>query len=100
MTVTQSFRRTPVRPRTASAYCERLVRPVRRECLDFIIPLGEKHLRNLLTDWVIHYNQGRPHSSLGPGIPDPQKLMPEARDRRSPAGRLSDSIKDVLGGLH
>ena len=93
--------RTPVRAPTANAYCERLVGTVRRECLDFIIPLGEKHLRKLLTDWVIHYNQGRPHSSLGPGIPDPQKLMPEARDRRHqlPADCRIRS-RDVLGGLH
>src|ERR1700730_16948028 len=49
--------RTPVRASTANAYCERLVGTVRRECLDFIIPLDEKHLRKLLTDWVIHYNQ-------------------------------------------
>ena len=93
--------RTPVRAPTANAYCERLVGTVRRECLDFIIPLDEKHLRKLLTDWVIHYNQGRPHSSLGPGIPDPQKLMPQARDRRHqlPADCRIRS-KDVLGGLH
>src|ERR1700682_1104891 len=62
----------------ANAYCERLVATVRRECLDFIIPLGERHLRKLLTDRVIHYNQGRPHSSLGPRIPDPQELRPQA----------------------
>ena len=86
---------------TANAYCERLVGIVRRECLDFIIPLGEKHLRKLLTDWIIHYNQGRFHSSLGPGIPDPQKLMPQARDRRHqlPADCRIRS-RDVLGGLH
>jgi hypothetical protein len=24
-----------------------------------------------LTEWVTHYNQGRPHTSLGPGLPDP-----------------------------
>src|SRR3984893_8823335 len=93
--------RTPVRAPTANAYLERLVGTVRRECLDFIIPLGEKHLRKLLTDWVVHYNQGRPHSSLGPGIPDPQKLMPHARERRHqlPADYRIRS-KDVLGGLH
>jgi len=47
--------RTPVRAPKANAYCERLVGSVRRECLDFMIPLGEKHLRRILSEWVTHY---------------------------------------------
>ena len=43
---------------------------ISRECLDFMIPLGEKHLRRIVAEWVTHYNQGRPHLSLGPGIPE------------------------------
>ena len=61
--------RTPVRAPQANAYCERLIGTIRRESLDFVIPLGERHLRRILREWVLHYNQGRPHSSLGPGIP-------------------------------
>ena len=49
---------TPARAPKANAYCERLVGSVRRECLDFMIPLGEKHLRRILAEWVTHYNQG------------------------------------------
>ena len=60
--------RTPLRAPTANAYCERLVGTMRRECLDFVIPLNERHLQMTLRSWVTHYNQGRPHSSLGPGI--------------------------------
>ena len=37
--------RTPVRAPKANAYCERLIGTVRRECLDFMIPLNERHLR-------------------------------------------------------
>src|SRR3989442_4923660 len=47
-----------------------LVGTIRRECLDFLIPLNERHLQRILKEWVAHYNRGRPHSSLGPGIPD------------------------------
>ena len=47
---------TPARAPKANAYCERLVGSVRRECLDFMIPLGEKHLRRILAEWVTHYN--------------------------------------------
>jgi transposase InsO family protein len=62
---------TPVRAPQANAFCERLVGTIRRECLDFVIPLTERHLRETLGRWVAHYNRGRPHSSLGPGLPDP-----------------------------
>src|SRR5215469_6696397 len=57
--------RTPVQAPKANAYCERLMGTLRRECLNYVIPLSEKHLRTILREWVAHYNQGRPHSSLG-----------------------------------
>jgi transposase InsO family protein len=44
---------------------------IRRECLDWLIPLSEPHLRSMLKDWVKHYNGARPHMALGPGVPDP-----------------------------
>ena len=52
--------RTPVGAPQANAYCERLVGTIRRECLDFLIPLGKNHLRMMLKEWVHHYNLGRP----------------------------------------
>jgi transposase InsO family protein len=61
--------KTPVRAPQANAFCERLIGTIRRECLDFIIPLNERHVRRLLREWVAHYNRGRPHTSLGPGFP-------------------------------
>ena len=48
--------RTPVRAPQANSYCERLVGTMRRECLDFMIPLGESCLRRILREWVKHYN--------------------------------------------
>jgi hypothetical protein len=57
----------PFRAPQANAFCERPVGTIRRECLDFLIPLNESHLRRILKQWVAHYNQSRPHSSLGPG---------------------------------
>src|SRR5690242_5866932 len=57
--------RTPVQAPTANAFCERLIGTIRRECLDFFIPLTERHLRLALKDFVAFYNRGRPHSSLG-----------------------------------
>src|SRR5437870_4054057 len=53
------------------AFCERLIGSARRECVDFMIPLNESHIRIILKPWVAHFNEGRPHSSLRPGIPEP-----------------------------
>ena len=57
--------RTPVQAPNANAYCERLMGTTRRECLDYVIPLNEKHLRRILREWVAHYNQGGPTQAWG-----------------------------------
>jgi putative transposase len=77
--------KTPVRSPRANAPCERLLGTLRRECLDFMIPLGEHHLRRLLSEWRWHYNAGRPHMSLGPGIPEPPRPCPH-RDKSTGTG--------------
>ena len=94
--------RTPIRAPKANAFCERLVGTMRRECLDWVIPLNEKHLRGILKEWITHYNRGRPHASLGPGIPEPTKNPPlcaECRRHELPEA-FQIRTKDVLGGLH
>jgi len=80
---------------------ERLVGTIRRECLDFLIPINERHLRRILTEFTTHYNRGRPHSALGPGIPEPPQDSLPATDQRHqlPIGYCIKS-KLVLGGLH
>jgi putative transposase len=93
--------RSPVAAPTANAHCERLIGSMRRECLDFVIPIDEWHLRHTLRQWSTHYNSGRPHRALGPGIPD-------APDRKLPLGNRRHEIpvdsrlasKSLLGGLH
>ncbi len=69
--------KTPFRAPQANTYCDRLVGSIRRECLDFLIPLNERQLQRTVKHWVDHYNRGRPHSSLGPGIPDPPWDLPQ-----------------------
>jgi transposase InsO family protein len=68
--------RSPVRAPRANSFCERLIGTLRRECLDWLISLSEKHVRLILREWVEHYNRARPHSSLGPGIPEPPEGLP------------------------
>ena len=62
--------KTPVRAPQANAFCERVIGTMRRECLDFLIPLNERHVHAILREWVRHYSRVRPHASLGPGIPE------------------------------
>jgi hypothetical protein len=79
--------KTPVRCPQANAFCERLIGTIRRECLDWLIVLHERHLRFILREWVIHHNQGRPHTSLGPGIPDvPLDTLARHNRHRIPDG--------------
>jgi len=94
--------KTPVRTPVANAICERVIGTMRRECLDFVIPLNERHLYGIAKEWVAHYNQGRPHMSLGPGIPLPIRALPVSRQahrHRIPAGQCVVA-RPVLGGLH
>ena len=55
---------TPVRAPNANAVCERLIGTLRRECLDHMIVLDERHLLRVLREYVEHYNAMRPHRSL------------------------------------
>jgi putative transposase len=93
--------KTPVRAPKATAYCERLVGTIRRKCLDFLIPLNEGHLKRILREYVRHYNRGRPHSSLGPGIPEPLQIsVPAAGHRHKLPTGFRIKSTPVLGGLH
>ena len=94
--------KTPVRSPQANALCERLLGTLRRECLDFLIPLTEDHLRHILHAWVRHYNTGRPHLALGPGIPQPLPPVPvphQEHQHRIPP-HLRVVARPILGGLH
>jgi transposase InsO family protein len=68
--------RTPYRSPQANSICERMIGTLRRECLDWLIPMSESHLRDTVKQWAAHYNRGRPHMSLGPGVPDPPPGIP------------------------
>ena len=71
--------RTPVRAPRANAYAERWVRTGREDCLDWLLILGERHLRQVVREYADHYNHSRPHRALGLRAPLP-------RARGQPAG--------------
>jgi hypothetical protein len=55
---------TPARAPNANAYAERFVRSIKEEYLDRLIPIGERHFRRALTEYVAHYHGERNHQGL------------------------------------
>ena len=95
--------KSPPRCPKTNAICERVIGTIRRECLDWVIPLSEAHLRLILTEWVARYNQGRPHSMLGPGVPDPPRalaVVPKSESRHRLAAGTLVLVRSIMSGLH
>jgi transposase InsO family protein len=94
--------KTPPQTPQANALCERLIGTLRRECLGFLTPLTAHHLRRILHGWIGHYNTGRPHMPLGPGIPQLPSHLPAAL--QAPRHRLPEHLRvvtrPILSGLH
>jgi len=84
----------PQAPR-ANAICERMIGTLRREVLDRMLIINERHLNQVLTEYLRHYNTARPHRTLGQlapcqaGAPPTQMNLADHRIRR----------KHVLSGL-
>ncbi len=85
--------RTPIRAPRANATCERFLGSVRRECLDHVLVLGERHLHRVLREYVAYFNQERPHQGIGQATPE---QLPAAMHNRTGPVRAVP----VLGGLH
>ena len=56
---------TPFQAPNANAYAERFVRSTKHECLDRVIPFGERHLRQTIAEFVEHDHGERNHQGLG-----------------------------------
>ena len=84
--------RTPVRAPQANAIAERWIATARRELLDRMLIINRRHLRAVLTEYVAHFNDHRPHRALGQAAPLrslPPPAPPSQFQRR----------RDLLGGL-
>ena len=86
--------RTAVKAPLTNSICERFVGSVRREALDHVIVLGERHLKFVLEEYSFRYfNTARPHQGLGQRIP--------VSTPRQPCSDASKVVAmPVLGGLH
>src|SRR5439155_12920093 len=51
-------------------FAERLIGSIRRECLDHVLVLGERHLRRILTRYFAYYHRARTHLALDKDAPD------------------------------
>jgi transposase InsO family protein len=70
--------RTPVRTPVANTFAERWIGSIRRELLDRTIIWNQRQLERLVTDYMSHYNQHRPHRSLDQRPPTPTHGPPPA----------------------
>ena len=76
--------------RVSNCYAERWIRSVRRECLDQLLIVNERHLQRVLAEYIVFYNERRPHQGLGQACPVPLAPSP---------GNGPIQCRDVLGGI-
>jgi hypothetical protein len=67
----------PTAPRSPwqNAYAERLIGSIRREVLDHVVVLGERHLRHVLLSYMTYHNEARTHLSLDKDAPIPREVQ-------------------------
>ncbi len=87
--------KTPPRAPKANAYAERWVRTARTECLDWILVWNRRHLEQVLTEYLRHYNCARPHRGVNLQVPILATHPPYAEIKE--LRRVERT--DVLGGL-
>lgn len=70
----------PIAPHSPwqNPYCERVIGSIRRECLNHVIVLGERHLRRILAEYFDYYHNSRCHLSLDRNSPLPRQVEPES----------------------
>jgi putative transposase len=72
-------------------FVERVIGSIRRECLDHVIIINERHLRRVLSSYVRYYHEWRTHLSLNKDCPETRPILPPA------AGKIVAVAQ--LGGL-
>ncbi|HEY9756118.1 MAG TPA: integrase core domain-containing protein [Oculatellaceae cyanobacterium] len=81
-----------------NAIAERWVRSVREECLDKLIILNERHLRRVLTEYLVYYNTRRPHQGIDQDSPlglEPGSTTAPIRYRKVLGGIIRDYYREA-----
>jgi putative transposase len=80
---TLEIREAVIAPRSPwqNAYAERVIGSIRRECLDHVVVIGERHLREILSKYVDYYNGTRTHLSLSKDAPEPRSVQLPSQGR-------------------
>jgi putative transposase len=88
------IRQVVIAPRAPwqNPFAERVIGSTRRECLDLVMVLNERHLRRLLRSYLVYYNVTRPHQSL-------DNNSPRRREVQSVGSGRIVAVPEV-GGLH
>ena len=73
-----------------NGFAERLIGSIRRECLDHIMVLGQRHLRRILTSYFAYYHRSRTHLALEKDAPDHREVQRDGKIVTIPQ----------VGGLH
>ena len=73
-----------------NGFAERLIGSIRRECVDYIVILGEAHLRRILRTYARYYNDIRTPWSLNKDAPVSCSVQRTGNIKSRP----------LLGGLH
>jgi putative transposase len=91
---TLDIRETVIAPRSPwqNAYAERVIGSIRRECLDHVVVMGERHLLGILSKYFDYYNRTRTHLSLAKDAPRSRRVQPPSQGRVVAMPRV--------GGLH
>src|SRR5213596_3302805 len=88
------IREAVIAPRSPwqNACAERMIGSMRRECLDQVVVVGERHLLGILSKYVDYFNRTRTHLSLAKDAPESRSAQPPSQGRVVAVPRV--------GGLH
>jgi transposase InsO family protein len=75
-----------------NAFVERVIGSIRRECLDHVLVMNDRHLKRILSSYFDYYHRWRTHLSLEMDSPESRSVQPPA------LGRVV-AVPEV-GGLH
>jgi putative transposase len=84
-------------PAQTGGHCEQLVGTPRRELLDRVLILGERHLHAVLAEYQAHYNMARPHQGIAQHVPEGEHDSPRSAETRLDSQRIRP--KAALNGL-